>query len=111
MRATATINNVSQFSDWTLSELAPTAAIVTVAGKVLTSNGKGIFGARVSMTDENGNVRNAMTNFFGYYRFTETPAGQTYILSVRSKRYQFNSPTQVLFVGEDLTGVNFIAAP
>ncbi len=108
---TATINGVTAFSDWTLAQFPPTAASVTVAGRVKNSNGKGITGARISMIDENGNARTATTNFHGYYRFAETAAGKTYILSARSKWHEFNPPTRVIFVGEDVGDADFTAAP
>jgi hypothetical protein len=41
----------------------------------------------------------------GYYRFDEVEAGQTYLLSVSSKHYEFEP--KVIFVIEDLTDVDF----
>jgi len=60
------------------------------------------------LTDAFGNTRTARTSTFGYYRFDEVEAGQTYIFNVRSKRYQF--APQVVTVTEDLTELNFIAS-
>ncbi len=47
------------------------------------------------------------TNFFGYYSFKDIPAGETYVINVYSKRYQFNP--QVINLTEDLNELNFIA--
>lgn len=52
-----------------------------------------------------------MTNSFGYFSFTEIPAGDTYIFSAGAKRYQFSEPTRVLNVSEDVTDLNFTALP
>jgi len=103
---------VAQFSPWTLSDfspLSPTAASVSVGGRVFYGKGRGISNARVILTDSNGEPRYVMTNAFGYYRFTEVAAGKTYILNVYSKRYIFEP--QVVSVTEDLTELNFRAEP
>lgn len=49
------------------------------------------------------------TNPFVYYKFDEVPAGETYIISVNHKKYQFSPSTRVLNVLEDLSDVNFTA--
>jgi hypothetical protein len=74
----------------------------------MSSSGSAIPKAIVYLTDENGNSRRAVTNSFGYYRFEELEAGQTYILGVSAKGYSFSA--QVLTVNEDLE-VNFVASP
>jgi hypothetical protein len=86
---------------------SPTAASVSVAGRVLSSFGRGVSNAVVTSTDQNGVVRTVRTNPFGYYRFTDVAAGQTYVLGVRHKQYTF-SP-RVVSVSEDLSGFDFIA--
>jgi hypothetical protein len=91
--------------------IAPSAATASITGKVLTSTGRGVSRARVVITDLNGAVRYATTNSFGNYRFDNLESGQNYVLSVSSKRYQFATASQTIFVGEDLTGVDFTALP
>jgi hypothetical protein len=85
--------------------LAPTAASVSVSGRVLTTSGRGLTNAMVTMTDLNGSTRTARTGTFGYFRFDEVVAGQSYVFSVSSKRYRFAS--QVIMVMEELTELNF----
>ena len=63
--------------------------------------------ATVILTDSNGNTRATRTGSFGYYRFDEVEAGQTYIFNVSSRRYSF--APQVVTVTEDLTELNFTA--
>jgi len=87
----------------------PTAAGVSVGGRVVTSLNRGIRNARVTLTDSQGNTRFAMTTSFGYYNFADVAAGETYIISVAARRYRFTQPTQVLSVTENLTSVDFIA--
>lgn len=89
---------------------APTSAPVTVGGRVVNFYGRGVSRARVTLTDGSGATRSATTNPFGYYRFDEVAAGQTYILNAARKGFQFAAP-QVLFVSEDLMEINFVALP
>lgn len=86
----------------------PTAAGVTIGGRVLTPTGGGLSGARVNLTDSNGVLRTIITNPFGYYRFVDVASGQTAILTVDSKRYTYMS--QVINVTEDITDLNFSTA-
>lgn len=88
---------------------APTAASVTVGGRVLNASGRGINRARVTMTDSNGETRSALTNPFGYYRFTDVPAGETYVFSVSAKRYSFSQASQVRSIVEETDDINFVA--
>ena len=88
------------------SQTAPTAAEVTVAGRVM--NGKrGIANAQVYLTDQNGETKTAHTNSFGYYQFLEVGVGKTYTINILSKRYLF-SP-KVITINEELAELNFNA--
>jgi hypothetical protein len=109
---TATVNGVTQFSQWAVgAPAAPTAATVNIGGRVTTSDGRAVAGAVIKMTDASGNVRSAMTSADGNYRFTEVTAGETYILRASGKGYGFTQPTQVVNATGDETEVNFIARP
>lgn len=88
---------------------APTAAPAFVAGRVVAGEGRGISGARVSITDESGQIRYALTNTFGFYHFEEVAVGQTYIFQARHKSYVFAA--QVVNVTGDIENLNFFAAP
>lgn len=106
----ARVNSLSPFVA-ALAPTAPTAASVSVGGRVTTASGRGISKATVSVTDGSGNVLTTATNSFGYYNFAELPAGETYIFSVRAKRYQFAQPSQVLSINDEQNDVNFTAFP
>lgn len=103
------VGGLTSFSHWSATQLVPTAADVSVTGRVITQNGRGISGAILSLTDMAGNTMHARTSSFGYYRFMGIQAGGTYIISVRSKRYTF-SP-RLVSVNDELTDVNFVAEP
>ena len=86
--------------------LAPSAATVSVMGRVI-ANGQGVSRARVNIVDENGQTRSVVTSSFGYYRFEEVEVGQTYVISVFSKGYQFTS--RLISINDELTDLDFIA--
>ena len=89
--------------------LRPTAADVSVQGRILLQAGYGIRNATVALTEANGTVHFARTGSFGYYRFDNIPGGQSVIVSVSSKRYTFSQPTRPVSLNDDLSGVDFIA--
>jgi CSLREA domain-containing protein len=99
-----TTNDTSEFSN-AKQVLNPSAASVSVGGRVLNSEGQGIFGAQVSMTDASGSLRQARTNPFGYYRFDNVSAGETYIFTINHKRFEF--APQIVFVTEDRSDFDF----
>ena len=39
------------------------------------------------MTDSDGQVRKARTNQFGYFRFTDVQAGETFVINTSAKGY------------------------
>lgn len=89
------------------SQLVVTAASVSVSGRILTPEGSGLMNAFVMMTDAFGNTRLSRTSTFGYYRFDDVAAGEIYIFSITSKRFQFTP--QVVNVTDDLSELNFTA--
>ena len=85
-----------------------TAASVSISGRVLTAggeNGRGLKNATVYLTKANGEIVTRRTSAFGYYRFDDIEAGQTVIISIVSKQYQF--APQVVNVTQELTEMNF----
>lgn len=96
---------------WAFEQLAPTAAMVGVAGRVATADGRGIRNATVLLTDSAGTTRQAATGSLGYYRFENVAAGQTYIISVSSRRFTFSKSTLVIDVSDELANVDFTADP
>ena len=86
--------------------IAPTAGEVSVSGRVMDTSGRGVYGARVSLTAADGKVSPAITNMFGYYRIDGVTVGETYVAAVSAKRYTFRS--RVVTIGDDLAGLDFI---
>jgi hypothetical protein len=86
---------------------APTAANVSIFGRVSNADGRGLSGAIVTLTNQNGVTRTARTSTFGNFRFEEVATEQTYVVSVISKRYQF--APQVISVLDEISDLNFTA--
>jgi len=96
---------------WNFTPLAPSAAQVTISGRVRTADGSGIRNVTVSLTMPNGETRFAATATFGYYRFDNIPAGGTCILGVAAKKFTFSQPTIVRTIHEDISDLDFVADP
>ena len=88
---------------------APTAANDSISGRVVTPQDFGLTNALITLTDSLGNSRIILTGKLGSFHFTDVNAGNTYILSVSSKRYRF--APQVIIPTEDLTGIVFTPQP
>ena len=80
--------------------------IVTVSGQVLTPSGLGIRNAVVKISDSREVRQTATTNSFGVYTFNNVRSGETYFVSVSSKRYRF--ATRSLSVSGNLSNIDFI---
>ncbi|HXH19506.1 MAG TPA: choice-of-anchor Q domain-containing protein [Chitinophagales bacterium] len=92
--------------NYSMAITTPTAGGVTISGRVYaTGGGRGLHGATVVLTDMNGNERTTLSSTFGYFRFDDVRAGEAYILSVRSRRYQYLP--QYFFVGENISDIGF----
>ena len=85
--------------------LAPTAAAVSVSGRVITPLDLGLTNALVTLTDSRGVSRTVITGKFGGFIFRNVAAGETYILRVSSKHYTY--APQIISPTEDLTGITF----
>lgn len=96
----------------TVEILGPTAAAATISGRVLTAQGRGITNSIISLTNPaTGEVLVARSRAFGYYSFKNAAVGQTYILTITSKRFVFNPNSLVINLTGDLTNTDFIALP
>ncbi|MBL8180806.1 MAG: carboxypeptidase regulatory-like domain-containing protein [Blastocatellia bacterium] len=100
-------NPDGQFTSFNFLVAGPTAANASVSGRILTPNSAGLRSAVVSLTDSQGNVRTAISSSLGYYRFDDVEAGQTYTISVSSKRYQFTP--RVVAVTDSISDFDFVA--
>ncbi len=89
------------------ASFAPTSAPVSVSGRVMTPRGIGLVNATVTLTNSSGTVVAARSSSFGYFRFDDITAGQTYILSVNSRRFTFAS--LVINVADHISDLELVA--
>lgn len=90
--------------------LAPTASSVSLGGRITDRFGRALRQVDVTLTKSSGEVFYTKTGIKGLYWFGDLPAGDTYIISVYSKRHYFSEPTRVINLNENLTDVDFIGA-
>ena len=89
-----------------LARAAPNQAEIN--GKLLTAFGAGVANTRVVLTDLNGQSRSILSNGFGNYRFGGLQVGQTYTISVDSRRLSVTPLT--ISVTNQIVNVDMIAA-
>lgn len=92
---------------YTFAPMVVTASGLSVSGRVSATNGRGLKNAFVMLTDSQGVTRTTRTTSFGYYSFDGVAAGQTYVISINSKLFQF--VPQVVTLMEDTNNLNFAA--
>lgn len=90
---------------WQTPEAVPTAAEVSVSGRVLASDGRGVTNARVTLSGPNGQVWTIVTGRRGTFSFDTIPAGETYVLSVGSRRFQYEP--RVLSLNDSVSDIEF----
>jgi hypothetical protein len=95
---------------WTPPQFAPTAAHVSVSGRVISGT-RGLGGAVLTLSGGNMSApRSAITSPFGYFRFSGVEAGHFYVLTVKHKTYGFVQDTQAFTLLDELSGIVFEAA-
>jgi hypothetical protein len=93
------------------SQATPSAAHASILGRAVTADGRGIYGATLTLMEINsGETRLARTNGFGYYSFEDLEVGGFYVLTIQDKRYFFSQDTRSFTLLDDLTSVDFVQA-
>jgi hypothetical protein len=97
---------------WGLEFLAPTAAQASISGRVTTADGIAIRNAEMVLT---GNTLAAplrvTTGSFGYFTFEGLQAGETYVVTINSRRFTFEVPSRVVSLTDNAVGIDFVARP
>jgi hypothetical protein len=91
------------------SVLAPTAASVTVAGKVTNYQGRGIRNVLITMTDSAGRDQTTQTTAFGYYKFESVAAGETVTITAKARRYKFSQSSIIRTTNESVSDADFVS--
>ena len=84
----------------------PNPSVATVDGRVVTSDGRGLRNATMSMTSSQGVVRVATTSSFGFFTFDNVLTGDTYTFRISSRLYRYTPVTAQ--VNDNLTLPDFV---
>jgi hypothetical protein len=97
---------------WGLEFLSSTAATSSISGRIVTADGRPIHGANVVIT---GNTLEhpltVTTGSFGWFSFDGLQTGETYVVTVNSRRYTFSTPSRVITLSDNVTDLDFTAEP
>ena len=97
---------------WGLQFLVPTASGVSVSGRVTTADGRGIRGAIVTVTGNSLSTPiNVATGVNGRYLVEGLTAGETYVVTIRSRRFVFANPSRIFTLNDNVIDVDFVADP
>ena len=83
---------------------------VSLSGRIIASNGKGVSRSTITLTASNGVIMTALSSSLGYYRFTGLAPGMSYTMSVTHKTYNFGSP-QLITLDTNRGDFNVYAIP
>ena len=92
-----------------LSVVAPTAALVSVSGRVLSPLGRALPRSQIFVTNSDGEKHRVISNSSGYYRINNLTAGETYVFRVSSTQYLFMP--RLITLSENVIGFDLIAEP
>lgn len=94
------------------TELTPSAAPASVSGRVIDSNGNGIAGASLVLSDvQTGTTWMALTNPFGNYTIDGPEVGNFYMITVNHRRFSFDDGIRTFTLNDNISGMDFVASP
>jgi hypothetical protein len=102
-------SGLTSLSPFAIALVAPSAANVSISGRVVAGK-SGL--SNVIVTLSGGNLIrpiSAKTNNFGFYKFDNLPVGETYVLSVSSKKYVFSQGTRTVNLLDEIADADFEA--
>ena len=87
--------------------LAPTAADISISGRVITNEkvGRGIRNTVIKISNAGGVIQTVRTNQFGNFSIKNLTVGETYIFTLHARRYQF--APKVITISDDLNKLIF----
>lgn len=106
------VNYAVRSGFWSPNAFAPTSAGALISGRVITADGRGITNAVLTLSG--GALftpRTIQTSGFGYFTFEDVEIGQSYVLTIKSKRFMFSQNSQFIALMDNVTGIVFQAVP
>ena len=108
--AALTVDGIIVGTAWADVAGAPTAADVSVSGRVTTADGRGITNVRVAISGNSlAQPIVVITGRFGQYNIPDLEAGQTYVITVGARRFTFTSPSRVISLVDNVNDADFVA--
>jgi len=93
---------------WAFQALAPTAAPVSLSGRITLSGASEMSRVRLILRNvSTGAVMSVRPNHFGYYRFGELEVGM-YLITPEAQGYQFTPPEMIVSLFDDLEQSDFV---
>jgi hypothetical protein len=92
---------------WNFTTLAPTAAHVSISGRVTDLSGIGVSQASLRLMTQEGEILYTRSSSFGSYRFEGVAIGQSVFIAVWHKAFVFEPRT--LMVADEIAGLDFVA--
>ena len=90
--------------------VGPTAANVSVSGRILSADGRGITNATITINGGSLTApRVVTTGRTGGYIIDGLTAGETYVITANARRHTFTTPSRLLNLTDNLTDVDFVA--
>ena len=106
---TATITGVSNFSDWTVGEIAaPTAAPATISGRVTTTSGAPMGGVTINLSG--ARTGRTITDASGNYRFASVDTDNFYTVTPSITNYHFSPASRSFSLLANMTDAVFTAS-
>lgn len=109
---TVSVSGITNFSNWGIGAEAVPPPLVILGGQVTDMNGKYVYWAEITLTEENGTKHTAHTNGLGYYLIPGIAVGQTVKVNITHKSYTtFTPPMYMHEVTQKFDDLNFVASP
>ncbi len=113
-----TTGNVASFEGFTgttasstLNVSVLTASELSISGRVLTAEGRGIRNARVTISGNSlASPITVSTGVNGTYQVNGLAAGETYIVTVGARRFTFTQPSRVITLIDNVTDADFVSS-
>ncbi|MFN0278168.1 MAG: Calx-beta domain-containing protein [Pyrinomonadaceae bacterium] len=102
----------SSNSNFAIARYNAAACTASISGRVMTAGGFGIRNAKIVVTGNSlVEPRVVTTGSFGYFMFEGLATGETYVVTVNSRRYTFSTPSRVINLVDNVVDADFIADP
>jgi hypothetical protein len=92
--------------------MVPVVTNVSLTGRILTAGGAGIRNSLVTVSG--GDLPSPITvqtGSFGYYQFQGLHSGQTYTVTVVTRRYVLAQPVRMITLAGNVSDFDFVAEP